>query len=187
MRKRKSVNGRAWSPADDAELTRRRAEGLTWASIGAAIGRTANACKRRGDRLRLPPVGGWTPAEIAALDRLRAAGETWGAIGAALGRSEQAAKSWASANGRARRTAKGRAWSPADDRKLLHLYGCDLTHREIGAQLGRTAGATKKRMSARYLQRHATASRRTAAPMADPDYALRTLKGELAIGENYDY
>ena len=181
------MNGRPWRESDDAELRRLRAEGLTSAAIGAAIGRTTQACRRRGQRLRLPAPPGWTADEIAELDRLRAAGETWGSIGAELGRSEQAAKSWASANGRTRRTVRGRAWSPADDRKLLHLYGCDMTHREIGAQLGRTAGACKRRMSARYLKRHATASRRTAAPAADPDYARRTLKGELAVGENYDY
>ena len=181
------MNGRPWRESDDAELRRLRAEGLTCAVIGGAIGRTTQACRRRGQRLRLPGPPGWTADEIAKLTRLRAEGLTWGAVGAELGRTATAVKSWASRTGRTRRTVRGRAWSPADDRALLHLYGCDLTHREIGAQLGRTPGATKKRMSARYLQRHATASRRTAAPMADPDYALRTLKGELAIGENYDY
>ena len=136
------MNGRPWRESDDAELTRLRGEGLTCAVIGAAIGRTTQACRRRGQRLRLPAPPGWTADEIAELDRLRAAGETWGAIGAALGRSEQAAKSWASVNGRTRRTtseaAPGRKLTT---RELLHLYGCALTHRAIGAQLGRTAGA----------------------------------------------
>ena len=50
----------------------------------------------------------------------------------------------------------------------------------------RTAGATKKHMSTRYLQRHA-APKLAAAPAADPDYARRTLRGELRMGENFDY
>ena len=180
------MNGRAWSPADDAKLRRLRAEGLTCAAAGAAIGRTAIAAHKRSARLRLPAPPGWTADEIAALDRLRTAGATWGAVGAELGRTAGAVKSWASRTGRTRRTVRGRAWSPADNAKLLHLYGSDVPHREIAEQLGRTPGAVKKHVSVRFLQRHA-APKLPAAPAADPDYARRTLKGELAVGENYDY
>ena len=124
VEEKKLVNGRPWRESDDAELRRLRAEGLTSAAIGAAIGRTTQACRRRGQRLRLPAPPGWTADEIAELDRLRAAGETWGSIGAELGRSEQRRN-----RGRARTGGRAAPSGAAPGRRLTTASCCTCTLR----------------------------------------------------------
>ena len=186
------MNGRrVWSPAEDAELRRLRGEGLTCAVIGGAIGRTAAAVAVRGHRLGLtrsaPSPRWWSPAMVAEVDRLRATGASHAEVGAAIGRTACAVKQWCWKNGRLPPlAAPRRLWCAEEDRKLLHLWASDLTYQVIAERMGRTTRAIAFRCQL-IARRHATA-KLPPAPPADPDFARRTLKGELAIGgENYDY
>ena len=161
------MNGRAWSPADDAELTRLRVARLTCSAIADVIGRTAIATHKRAARLRLPGPPGWQPAEIAALDRLRAAGETWGAIGDVIGRTEQSVKSRASRTGRTRHFPKGRRWTAPERDRARTMRAEGRTWASIAERLDRPLGGVK----AEAVRRGWTTRRPRGRPWSDADDA----------------
>lgn len=90
---RNRIERRAWTPEEDARLVDLIGGGSDFRAIGEAMGRTAQSCESRAQKLRgkaRPPS--WTAEEDRRLLDMREAGHVTAAMAKALGRSEGAVK-----------------------------------------------------------------------------------------------
>lgn len=90
---RSKIARRAWTPEEDARLVDLIGGGSDFRAIGEAMGRTAQSCESRAQKLRSkarPPS--WTAEEDRRLLHMREAGHVTSAMAKALGRSEGTVK-----------------------------------------------------------------------------------------------
>ena len=141
--------GNPWTTEEDEHLVAADHGGpAARRAVATALGRSLRACRDRRRRLIGRRSHRWTPAEDARLLELRAAGRSFTVIGAALGLPGYSAQHRGRRLGLPpTRPPRGRAWTEAEERRLLHLLERHRSYPAIATALGRTVQAVKDHCS----------------------------------------
>ena len=142
-----------WSDDEIATLRRLTLDGLTYAQIGQALGRTEHAVNVKAYHLCLshPRVKVWTAAELAQAKRLYAAGNTVQEIGRILRRTHTAVSSTLGVHGVLDTTRRGSGRRKSDPQVYV-LRRRGLMLREILLVLGRDDSENARRALRMWLE-----------------------------------
>ena len=175
-----------WSDDEIATLRRLTLEGLTYAQIGQAMGRTEHAINVKAYHLNLshPRVRVWTAAELAQAKRLYAAGNTVQEIGRILKRTHTAVSSTLGVHGVLDTTRRGSGRRKSDPQVYV-LRKRGLMLREILLVLGRDDSENARRALRMWLEaycaRLGVEVPPASTPRKKPDMALvEAVRAEIA-------
>lgn len=175
-----------WSDEEIATLRRLTLEGLTYAQIGQAMGRTEHAVNVKAYHLQLshPRVRVWTSAELTTAKRLYAAGNTVQDIGRILRRTPTGVSSTLTSHGvlDAGRRGYGRLKS---EPQIYVLRRRGLMLREILLVLGRDDSENARKALRMWLEaycaRLGVEVPPASTPRKKPDLQLvETVRAEIA-------
>ena len=181
------MGGRHWTAAEDRRALELIRAGVPAGKIAAELRRTVRSVRHRAYRHGIAECRhngwpAWSAAEIERLREMRAAGVRHAEAAERLGRTVYAVKYRASSAGIARPApAWRRPWTEQDDAELLRLSAEDLRWQDIGARMGRSAGACAVRWSRRYahhLEGRPTPAPADPHPRTDPTKVTRVLYGD---------
>lgn len=175
-----------WSDDEIATLRRLTLDGLTYAQIGQAMGRTEHAVNVKAYHLCLshPRVKVWTAAELATAKRLYQAGNTVQEIGRILQRTHTAVSSTLGVHGILDTTRRGSGRRKSDPQVYV-LRKRGLMLREILMVLGRDDSERSRKALRMWLEaycaRLGVEVPPASTPRKKPDMALvEAVRAELA-------
>jgi DNA-binding CsgD family transcriptional regulator len=175
-----------WSDDEIATLRRLTLEGLTYAQIGQAMGRTEHAINVKAYHLNLshPRVRVWTAAELAMASRLYRAGNTVQEIARILKRTPTGVSSTMTAHGLLDKSRQGCGRRKSDPQVYV-LRKRGLMLREILLVLGRDDSENARKALRLWLEaycaRLGVEMPPASTPRKKPDLALvEAVRAELA-------
>lgn len=175
-----------WSDEEIATLRRLTLEGLTYAQIGQAMGRTEHAINVKAYHLNLshPRVRVWTAAELAMASRLYRAGNTVQEIARILKRTPTGVSSTMTAHGLLDKSRQGCGRRKSDPQVYV-LRKRGLMLREILLVLGRDDSENARKALRLWLEaycaRLGVEMPPASTPRRKPDLALvEAVRAELA-------
>ena len=139
---------RAFTPEDDKEIIRLRANGFGWARIGRRIGRDDNTVRNRFKRLERDGI---TMDDEPDRTRLSNRYYYWRDIAKENGINGDAfyqrtqAKGWKYEQAATTPLRKQRRFTPAEDKRLIAMRGQGIPYREIARELERNQYSVEDR------------------------------------------